>query len=62
MTVFIVLINNHNTVLFTWHDLSSEIHTVFLEESACMQLMIRSLVILTHAKYRMQYCDYLSVL
>ena len=63
MTVFIVLINNHNTLLFTWHDFSSEIYTVILEASACMQLIIRSLMILTHdhAKYRMQYCDYLSV-
>ena len=45
MTV-IVFINDHHTALFTWHDLSSEIHSYL--SSKYMQLMIRSLEILTH--------------
>ena len=56
------MINSHITALFTWHDFSSEIHTYIRWLIKCMQLVIRSLVILTHAKYRMQYCDYWSVL
>ena len=54
MTVF--TINNHNTALFTWHDFSSETHTVILEESATHDRDIKN-----HTKYRMQYCNYLSV-
>ena len=37
MTVFIVLINSHNTALYTWYEFSSEKHTsylVWLEASA----------------------------
>ena len=28
MTVFIVLINNHNTALYTWNEFSSKVHTI----------------------------------
>ena len=35
MTVFIVLINNHNNVLFTWPDALILKYTLTLEESAC---------------------------
>ena len=63
MTVFIVFINNHNTLLFTWHDFSSEIRTIILH--ATHDQITRDFN--CHAKYRMQYyqcyenCHYATI-
>ena len=47
-----VLINDHNTALYNWHEFSSEKSVSYLRSNS------DNLRVLIHAKYRVQYCDY----